>query len=367
MVTGKKNLALLPNGFVDLLPPVAEHEYRAAGKMMMIFASFGYQRVKPPMLEFEESLFAPGPGESMIDDTFRVMDPVSRRMMGVRSDITPQIARIACSRLGKEPRPLRLCYANDVLRTKAGQQRTERQFCQVGCEIVGDTGIETDIESCVVALVGLKEIGVENITIDLSFPCIVGELLDRHKVDEDDRAKIKKVLESRAVDRLKGHNKKLVDALSKLAKAAGPGEKALKALAALGDFKPDIRKLETIHNGIARALNELEFDDVKITIDSIETRGFKYHSGLGFTIFAAGVSGEIGRGGRYDIHFGGQDPVESACGFTLYMDTVRKAMPPAPKRKTVAVNAAEDWSAIRAEQRNGTIVIRGKAKEGKKK
>ncbi len=367
MTTGKKNLALLPNGFVDLLPPVAEHEYRAAGKMMVTFASFGYQRVKPPMLEFEESLFAPGPGASMIDDTFRVMDPVSHRMMGVRSDITPQIARIACSRLGSEPRPLRLCYANDVLRTKAGQQRTERQFCQVGCEIVGDEGIETDIESCVVALVGLKEIGVENITIDLSFPRIVGELLDRYKVDEDSRAKIKKALESRAVDGLKGQDKKLVDALLKLAKAVGPGEKALRALAALGDFKPDIRKLESIYKGIARALDELEFGDVKITIDPIETRGFKYHSGLGFTIFAAGVSGEIGRGGRYDIHFGGQDPVESACGFTLYMDTVRKAMPPAPKRKTVAVGAAEDWSAIRAEQRNGTVVIRGKTKEGKKK
>lgn len=366
MAIKEKNLALLPNGFVDLLPPVAEREYAAAGKMMMTFAAFGYNRVKPPMLEFEESLFAPGPGESMIDDTFRVMDPVSRRMMGVRSDITPQIARIACSRLGKEPRPLRLCYANDVLRTKAGQQRTERQFCQVGCEIVGEDDIETDIESCVVALIALKEIGVADITIDLSFPRIIAQILDKHKVAEEDREKIKAALERRNADGLKNYGKKLSDALSQLMQTAGPGEKALKALAALGDFKADVQKLKTIHAGIARAVDELGFDDVKITIDAAEMRGFKYHSGMGFTIFAGGVSGELGRGGRYNIHFGGQKPVESACGFTLYMDTVRKAMPPAREKKIVNVNAGENWAKIRSEQKSGVIVVRGKSKRKKK-
>jgi ATP phosphoribosyltransferase regulatory subunit len=366
MSTGKKNLALLPNGFVDLLPPVAEREYAAAGKMMMIFASFGYNRVKPPMLEFEESLFAPGPGESMIDDTFRVMDPVSRRMMGVRSDITPQIARIACSRLGNEPRPLRLCYANDVLRTKAGQQRTERQFCQVGCEIVGEDDIETDIESCVVALIALKEIGVADITIDLSFPRIVAQILDKHKVAEETREKIKAALDRRSADGLKNYGKKLSDVLSQLMKTAGPGEKALKALAALGDFKADVQKLKTIHTGIARAVKELGFGDIKITIDAAEMRGFKYHSGMGFTIFAAGVSGELGRGGRYNIHFGKQKPVESATGFTLYMDTVRKAMPPAREKKIVNVSAGENWAKIRSEQKSGVVIVRGKSKRKKK-
>ncbi len=366
MTDTKKNIALLPNGFVDLLPPYAEHEYRAAGKMMMTFASFGYERIKPPLLEFEESLFAPGPGAALIDDTFRVMDPVSHRMMGVRSDITPQIARIASSRLGKEPRPLRLTYANDVLRTKASQQRVERQFCQVGCEIVGDDNIEADIESCVVALVGLKEIGVKNITIDLAFPRIVAQLLDQNKIDGEDRARIKSALERRATDGLKGVNKNLAATLTKLTKAAGPGDKALKALAFVPGFKADIQKLKTIYAGVKRACGELGFRDVKITIDPVETRGFKYYSGLGFTLFADGVSGELGRGGRYNVHFGTVKPQESATGFTLYMDTVHKVMSPAEKKKIVSVGTDENWATIRAAQKKGAVVVR-KSKSGKKK
>jgi ATP phosphoribosyltransferase regulatory subunit len=362
MATDKKNLALLPNGFVDLLPPDAQREYMAIGKMMMTYASFGYQRVKPPLLEFEDSLFAPGPGASMADDTFRVMDPVSHRMMGVRSDITAQIARIACSRLGKEARPLRLCYANDVLRTKAGQQRIERQFCQVGCEIVGDESLEADIESCVVALIGLKEAGIKNVTIDLSWPRLVTQLLDKHKIKDEERDAVKKALERRSLDGLK--NKALVSALDKLAKASGKGEKAIKALDGFSEFKTDIAKLKTIYKGVERATRELDFKDVQITIDPVETRGFKYYSGLGFTIFASGVSGELGRGGRYNIHFGDVKPVESATGFTIYMDTVRKAMPPAVKKEIIKVGSDENWSSIRTQQRMGAVVVR--SKKGKK-
>lgn len=362
MTKDTQKLALLPNGFVDLLPPDAEREYAAIGKMMMTFAAFGYERVKPPLLEFEDSLFAPGPGAAMFDDTFRVMDPISHRMMGVRSDITAQIARIASSRLGEERRPLRLCYANDVLRTKASQQRTERQFCQVGCEIIGDENVETDIESCVVALIGLKEIGVKNITIDLAYPRIINQLLDKHKVSDDDCETIKKALERRSVESLKQH-KALGSSLGKLIKVAGPADKAIKALAAMPEFKSDAQKLKTIYEGVARAIKELGFKDVKITIDPAEMRGFKYYSGLGFTLFAGSVAGAMGRGGRYDVHFGGKKPAQSATGFTLYMDTVRKAMSPAVQKKVVSVSTDTDWSDIRSQQKQGTVVVRGKRKK----
>ena len=103
--------ALLPGGFADLLPSEAEQEARAITVLMETFASFGYARVKPPLVEFEDSLLAPGPGAALAHDTFRLMDPLSHRMMGIRSDMTPQIARIASSRLTKEVRPLRLARA----------------------------------------------------------------------------------------------------------------------------------------------------------------------------------------------------------------------------------------------------------------
>ena len=116
-----QNNALLPSGFEDLLPPQAEAEYAAIATLMGVFRGFGYARVKPPLAEFEESLLAPGPGAALTQETFRVMDSDTHRMMGLRSDITAQIARIALSRLSEEKRPLRLTYANDVIRTRASQ------------------------------------------------------------------------------------------------------------------------------------------------------------------------------------------------------------------------------------------------------
>ena len=351
-----KNPALLPSGFVDLLPPDAEQEYTAIGQMMAVFASFGYGRVKPPLLEFEESLFA-GPGAGMVNDTFRVMDPVSHRMMGLRSDITAQIARIASSRLEKEARPLRVCYANDVLRTKAGQQRIERQFTQVGCEIIGEKNIEADIESCVVSLIALHEIGIRNITIDLAFPRIVLDLLE----ELDDAHAAKQALERRSADGLKKLPKSVSETLKKLMDASGPAEKALKKLAALPAFKTQVKQLQQIYDGVQKAIDELGLD-AQVTIDPVETRGFKYYSGMGFTLFSKNVAGALGRGGHYDIHFGGRKQAESASGFTLYMDTVRKSTPAPKRQKPENAGYGEDWKNIRDRQRKGAIVVRGKGK-----
>ncbi len=349
-----KNPALLPSGFTDLLPPDAGREAGAISKLMETFAAFGYSRVKPPLLEFEESLFA-GAGASMMNETFRVMDPVSHRMMGVRSDITPQIARIASSRLGKDPRPLRISYANDVLRTKAGQQRTERQFTQVGCEIIGEKNIEADIESCVVALIALSALGIKNITIDLAYPRLVTDVL--MNVPDEARDKILKALERKSADGVKKASKKLGKSLAGLLNAAGSAESALKKLDALslkGEAARQIKQLKNLYKGVARGVSELGLQSVQITIDPVERRGFKYYSGMGFTLFAKGVSGALGRGGHYNIN------KESASGFTLYMDTVRQSLPPARDKKIIHVGYDLSWGKIREKQKKGSVVVRGK-------
>src|SRR3712207_6204015 len=102
--------ALLPAGFNDGLPPDAAHEAATVGRMLAVLASHGYDRVSPPLVEFEATLLA-GMGAAMAGQTFRLMDPVSQRMLGLRADMTLQVARIAASRLAHAPRPLRLCYA----------------------------------------------------------------------------------------------------------------------------------------------------------------------------------------------------------------------------------------------------------------
>ncbi|MBX9634247.1 MAG: ATP phosphoribosyltransferase regulatory subunit, partial [Magnetospirillum sp.] len=131
------NRALLPAGLRDILPLDAEHEAGVVGRLMAHFAAQGYERVKPPLIEFEETLLA-GAGAATASQCFRVMDPLSQKMMGVRADLTPQVARIAVTRLAGAARPLRLSYAGQVLRVKGSQLRPERQFGQAGIELIGN-------------------------------------------------------------------------------------------------------------------------------------------------------------------------------------------------------------------------------------
>ena len=123
--------ALLPAGLCDVLPPEAELEARSVEAIMDCFAAHGYQRVKPPLLEFEDSLFS-GSGGATAEQTFRLMDPDSQRMMGLRADTTPQIARLATTRLAGAPRPLRLAYAGQCLRVRGSHLQPERQIAQAG-------------------------------------------------------------------------------------------------------------------------------------------------------------------------------------------------------------------------------------------
>src|SRR5438270_8443102 len=128
--------ALLPAGLYDLLPPEAEIEAEVTARLMGVLASHGYERVKPPLVEFEETLLS-NAGSAMASDTFRMMDPISHRMIRLRADMTPQVARIDATRLAHRPRPLRLIFAGLVLRVMGPEMRPERQIGQVGAELIG--------------------------------------------------------------------------------------------------------------------------------------------------------------------------------------------------------------------------------------
>jgi ATP phosphoribosyltransferase regulatory subunit len=127
---------LLPQGLRDLLPPDASFEAAAVERLLAAFAARGYERVKPPLIEFEDD-FLKAAGVDVARQTFRLMDPQSHRMLALRSDITPQVARIAATRLKEAPRPLRLSYAGQVLQVSGSQLRPERQFGQAGVELIG--------------------------------------------------------------------------------------------------------------------------------------------------------------------------------------------------------------------------------------
>lgn len=314
--------ALLPAGLRDLLPPDAEHEAGIVGRVMAEFAAHGYERVKPPLIEFEEALLS-GPGAALAQQTFRIMDPVSQRMMGVRSDMTTQVARIAASRLGNAPRPLRLSYAGQVLRVKGSQLRPERQFGQVGAELIGADVVEADAEIVLLAASALAAVGVAGITIDLTVPTLVPTICRDLGLSERAIAGVRAALDRRDPVELAASAGPAAQALTSMMAASGPARAALEKLNALA--LPPAAAAERARLARAVELITAAAPDLIVTIDPVEQRGFEYQTGLSFTVFARGVSGELGRGGRYLS--GDAEAAEPSTGFTLYTDTVLRALP----------------------------------------
>ncbi|MSO64906.1 MAG: ATP phosphoribosyltransferase regulatory subunit [Alphaproteobacteria bacterium] len=315
--------ALLPAGLEDELPPMAELEAAIIERLMADFRSHGYQRVKPPLIEFEESLLA-GPGQALVEQTFRLMDPHSQRMMGIRPDMTLQVARIAASRLAGAPRPLRLSYAGQVLRIRGSQLRPERQFAQAGFELIGAPGVDADAEVLVLAAESLTTVGVSKLSADITLPTLVPTLCQEWRLDAEQALAARRALDRKDTGALAGLAAPVLKTLTGLLRAAGPADEAMAVLAELA-LAPAARPLlDELARLIARVRAALP--GLAITVDPGEFRGLEYHTGLSFTLFAKGVRGEIGRGGRYRLGSG-----ETATGFTVYLDSLKRAVaPPAP-------------------------------------
>ncbi|HEX6978700.1 MAG TPA: ATP phosphoribosyltransferase regulatory subunit [Alphaproteobacteria bacterium] len=319
--------ALLPAGLRDILPPEAEFEARVVERMMATLAAHGYERVKPPLVEFEESLLTDS-GASMSPHTFRLMDPVSQRMMGLRADMTLQVARIAATRLKGLPRPLRLSYAGQVLRVKGDDLRPERQFGQVGAELIGCDEAAADAEAVLLAASALTGVGVTNLTIDLSSPKLVPAVLAAHGLAPASK-RLRDALDrkdSAAVAALGGV---AAPTLTVLLAATGPADRALGTISRMklpAEAAAEAARLADVVARVREAAPEL-----RLTVDPVEMRGFEYHTGLCFTLFARGVRGELGRGGRYSAGDAfAESGGEPATGFTLFTDTILRALPPAP-------------------------------------
>ncbi|WP_298224044.1 ATP phosphoribosyltransferase regulatory subunit [Acidocella sp.] len=310
--------ALLPAGLADVLPPEAERQARSAEAIMDCFAAHGYQRVTPPLLEFEESLFA-GSGAATVEQTFRLMDPESQRMMGLRADTTPQIGRLATSRLATSPRPLRLAYCGPVLRVRGTHMQPERQLSQAGIELIGHDTAVADAEIILAAIAALEAVGLRDLSIDLTIPRLVPSLLDEvpshlhpalaHALDRKDAA---------AVAEMGGVQTVL---LLKLLDASGAAARAVPALLEAGLPEAGHAQAERLAEVVAAVQTVLP--SLKLTVDPVEFRGYRYHTGISMTIFATGEQMELGRGGRYLC-----GDAEPATGITLYPDSIIRLAPP---------------------------------------
>ncbi|GGC45916.1 ATP phosphoribosyltransferase regulatory subunit [Siccirubricoccus deserti] len=343
---------LLPAGLMDLLPPEAEREAVLVETLMAAFAGHGYERVKPPLLEFEDSLLA-GSGAAVAEQTFRLMDPVSQRMMGLRADTTPQVARIAATRLGLQPRPLRLCYAGQVLRVRGTQLAPERQLPQTGIELIGSDAPAADAEVALVAAAALAAAGVPSVSLDITLPTMAPALLEAAEVPPALRQRLARALDRKdaaSVAALSGEAGPLAAALPVLLAAAGPADGALAALAGV-ELPPAARAIADNAAAVIAAIRA-RAPGLRITLDPVEFRGFRYHVGVAFTLYGPGTTGELARGGRYmSLN------EEPATGMSLYPDAVLRAAPAPAPRPRVFVPAGTPEAALQALRAQGFATV----------
>ncbi len=320
MAIGKDHQYLLPAGLKDGLPPDAAFEASVVERLMASFAAWGYDRVKPPLLEFEDALLS-GMGEAMAAHTFRLMDPVSQRMMGLRADMTPQVGRIAASRLKNAPRPLRLSYAGQVLRVKGEQMRPERQIGQAGIELIGAESAAADAEAVLLAAEALRQAGIGDLVVDLNAPMLAVSFLRDSGLA--DAAPLIAALDRKDAAAVKQLGGSLAPALQRLMAAVGEAGRAARDLAGVELPKAAAAQRDRLIE--VAALVRAADPGLSLTLDPTDHRGFEYHTGVTFSLLGRGISGEFGRGGRY-VNQAGED----ATGFTLYLDSVMAALP-APK------------------------------------
>ena len=304
---------LLPAGLSDILYPNAHIQSKIIENLLDVFSSYGYLRVKPPLVEYEETLLSDGPGEVLKDSTFRVMDPLSQKMLALRSDVTAQISRIASTRLSHLSRPLRLSYSGDVLRVKGDSFNMERQKTQVGAELIGPKSEVIDAEIMLVCVKALKSINIDDLTIDINLPFLRKYLLTgispslKHSInqyiDNKDKQSLKK---------LKFENLNIISELMDVFGDHLNVIKYLQELKSKGILVDIIDHYLTVID-IVRKNDK----SIKLSIDPLENRGFKYHTGITFTIFSDKLKGEIAKGGSYNISTG-----ETATGCTIYTEKV---------------------------------------------
>ncbi|SNR85850.1 ATP phosphoribosyltransferase regulatory subunit [Methylobacillus rhizosphaerae] len=350
---------LLPEYIEDVLPAEAARVEQLRRSLLDLFRVHGYQYVIPPMMEYMESLTT-GIGHDLDLATFKVVDQLTGKLMGIRSDITPQTARIDAHMLNNQG-VTRLCYAGSVLRTEPDGLARSREPLHVGAELYGHAGVASDIEIQRLMIKALHAVGLGTLYIDISHVGIFDSLIDGVGIGELQEQELYAALQSKdqAAVRQLGQtlSPDLLDVLCALVELNG-GVEILDTAAIRLPKTDKIQKALDDLKKIATGLADL---DVKVCFDLAELRGYHYHSGIVFAVYAEGYSGPLARGGRYDevgAIFGRARP---ATGFSLDLRGVVASLPAAGKTSAILAPAvftdASLTVAIERLRSQGAVVI----------
>ena len=301
------NTWLLPDGITESLPDDAEKHETLRRQLLDLYATWGYRFVMPPMVEYLESLRA-GMGTQLDLQTFKITDQLNGRMMGIRADITPQVARIDAHRISKgDTRAAvnRLCYIGTVLRTRSAQQGGSRSPVQVGAEIFGHAGVESDYEIISLMLETLHSVSISDLILDMGHIGVVHGIAEHVGLSKPQQSEYFDMLARKSIPEIQAwidsENIHLVNAamLMELPMLNGSVE----------IIETAQTKLKAAGSKVQGALAHLQqitkivtanFPELVLNIDLAEMRGYSYHTGITYSAYQIGRGDAIAYGGRYD-------------------------------------------------------------------
>ena len=347
---------VLPDHIADVLPSEARHIEELRRGLLDTARSYGYELVMPPMLEYLESLLT-GTGEALALQTSKLIDQLSGRTMGLRADMTQQVARIDAHLLNRKG-VTRLCYCGPVVHARPDRPRATREPFQFGAEIYGHEGLEADLEALLLALDCLKGAGVKDVIVDLADVRIVRSLLAGVMVDESVLRGVHAALASKDATELAALTVDFPEA----------SREGLMALLQLYGGMEVLDKAEIVLErtaGVRNVLSHLRWlvqrlDGVKVSFDLADLRGYSYYSGTRFAIYVPGGSDALVRGGRYDevgAVFGRNRP---AAGFSLDIKQLVAVVPERPLKAAIRAPWGDDVqvaAAIAALRQQGETVV----------
>jgi ATP phosphoribosyltransferase regulatory subunit len=328
---------LLPEYIDDILPPEAARVEHLRRRLLDLFAAHGYELVMPPLVEYLDSLLT-GTGHDLGLRTFKLVDQLSGRTLGLRADITPQAARIDAHLLNRRG-VTRLCYSGSVLHAvPSGLMRT-REPVQIGAEIYGHAGLESDLEIQSLMLRGLSAAEVEGVHLDIGHVAVFRSIVRHAQIGAELEAELFRALQAKDVPALealtRGLGRGAGEALLQLPELygdAGVLERARKVLPALPELAAALDTLDALGRRLATEVGELCFD-------LAELRGYHYHSGVVFSAYARGGTDAIARGGRYDEVGAAFGLARPATGFSIdlrELAAIAGAGAGAPRKRVLA-------------------------------
>ncbi|QWD92403.1 ATP phosphoribosyltransferase regulatory subunit [Polynucleobacter asymbioticus] len=361
------NRWLLPEDIADVLPAEARKVETLRRNILDLYQSYGYELVAPPILEFLDSLLT-GTGSDLNLQTFKLVDQLSGRTLGLRADITPQVARIDAHLLNREG-VTRLCYAGSVAHARTPVGSTAREELQLGAEIYGCATWQADLEAITLLLKTLSLAGLDQVYLDLSHAGILNGILAKENLPIAEMETLYGFLQSKDRPRLSGWAQSLPEqtakALLALTELNGPCAEVLSNAKKALPQTPEVKEALAQLAHLIDSANDLS-QGLELSIDLADLRGYQYHSGVMFAAYVEKLPQPIARGGRYDQVGKAFGRARPATGFSLDLLTLASLSPnPKPKNAILAPwdNDAQLKQSIDALRQAGEVVIQLNAGE----